>query len=44
MEDLCLVYNYQYNLDIETGRICITGLSFITKYVDVPIMKKDGYN
>lgn len=37
---LFLMYRYQYSLDKESGRICITGLPFETKFVEVPREKR----
>lgn len=34
------MYRYQYSFDKETGRMCVTGLPFKTKYVEVPREKR----
>lgn len=34
------MYRYQYSFDKETGRICIIGLPFATKFVEVPREKR----
>ena len=34
------MYHYQYSFNKETGRICIIGLPFATKFVEVPREKR----